>query len=125
MPSDQRIPQKQTSSIDEATPTSLAQGVRGAGSGEKASSLSDQDKGQSADIHAEQMGAPGEDRVADAVKEKEGAGGGSSEPGLETDLDRKKAEQAPMRDSVKSEKQKDVDVGGVLGQRGGPANPVD
>lgn len=38
---------------------------------------------------------------------------------------RKKAEQAPMREAVKEKKQHDVDVGGVLGQRGGPANPVD
>lgn len=38
---------------------------------------------------------------------------------------RKKAEQAPARKAIQDERQKGVDVGGVLGQRGGPANPVD
>lgn len=38
---------------------------------------------------------------------------------------RKKAEQAPAREAIQNERQKGVDVGGVLGQRGGPANPVD
>lgn len=37
---------------------------------------------------------------------------------------RKKAEQAPLREAVKEERQHNVDVGGVLGQTGGPANPV-
>ena len=60
---------------------------------------------------------------SDAVKgDKEGGGG--SEPGLETDLDRKKAEQAPMREEMQEKQKKDVDVQGVLGQRGGPATPV-
>ena len=40
-------------------------------------------------------------------------------------MSRKKAEQAPAREAIEAEKQKEVDVGGVLGQRGGPANPVD
>lgn len=38
---------------------------------------------------------------------------------------RKKAEQAPLREAIKEQRAHDVDVGGVLGQRGGPANPVD
>lgn len=38
---------------------------------------------------------------------------------------RKKAEQAPAREKIKAEKQHNIDVGGILGQRGGPANPVD
>lgn len=38
---------------------------------------------------------------------------------------RKKAEQAPYREQVKEQRKEEVDVGGVLGQRGGPANPVD
>ena len=57
------------------------------------------------------------------MEEKPGADG--AQPGLETDLERKKAEQAPAREAIEAEKQKEVDVGGVLGQRGGPANPVD
>jgi hypothetical protein len=39
-------------------------------------------------------------------------------------LERKKAEQAPAREKIEAEKQREVDVGGVLGQRGGPADPV-
>lgn len=37
---------------------------------------------------------------------------------------RKKAEQAPLREAAKEERAHNVDVGGVLGQTGGPANPV-
>lgn len=80
--------------------------------------------GRSQDVNAEQMAAPGEGAVADAVKGTK-SGGGGKEPGLETDLDRKKEEQAPMREAMKEEQKKEVDVGGILGQRGGPANPVD
>jgi len=69
------------------------------------------------------MAAPGEGKIASAVEDKPGATG--AQPGLESDLYRKKAEQAPLREQKKAERQEAVDVGGVLGQRGGPANPVD
>lgn len=101
----------------------MARGVRGAGPGEDPSTLSAQDQGKTADVDAEQMGAPGEGRVTEAVEKKPGAGGG--QPGMETQIDRKKAEQAPLREKVQSEKEKEVDVGGILGQRGGPASTVD
>jgi hypothetical protein len=102
----------------------MAQGVRGTGRSEDPSKLSDQEKGISGDVEAgEAMATYGEDQIADAHQKKPGAGGG--EPGLETDLDRKKAEQAPARQSIQSEQKEKVDVAGVLGQRGGPANPVD
>lgn len=111
-------------SSDEATPSAMGQGIRGSGPGEKASELTDQEQGRSQDVNAEQMGAPGEGKVASAVKgSSEGSGG--SEPGLETDLDRKKAEQAPMREETKAQQNKDVDVGGVLGQRSAPADPTE
>ncbi|EOD47203.1 hypothetical protein UCRNP2_6068 [Neofusicoccum parvum UCRNP2] len=121
---DQRIPTKQTSSVDEATPSSLGRGVRAPGaSGEEAKGLREEDVGRHTELDAkEQMAAPGEGRVASAVDRKPGASGG--ERGLEMDLDRKKAEQAPLREAVKEERQHNVDVGGVLGQTGGPANPV-
>jgi len=67
--------------------------------------------------------APAESKIADAVEQKPGASG--EQPGLESDLDRKKAEQAPAREEIKRQKKEEVDVAGVLGQRGGPANPVD
>lgn len=101
----------------------MARGVRGAGAGEDPSTLTDQEKGVSADVDAQQMRAPGEGEVADAVQHP--SGGGGSEPGMETDLDRKKAEQKEARERMKAEGRKEVDVGGVSGQRGGPANPVD
>lgn len=69
------------------------------------------------------MAAPGEGKVANAVDEKPGASG--KQEGLENDLERKKAEQAPLREAVEAEKESKVDVAGVLGQTGGPANPVD
>lgn len=69
------------------------------------------------------MAAPGEGKVANAVEQKPGASG--AQDGLETDLERKKAEQAPARQAVEAEKERKVDVAGVLGQTGGPANPVD
>jgi hypothetical protein len=57
------------------------------------------------------------------VDEKPGASG--QQPGLESDLDKKKAEQAPAREKIEAEKNEKVDVAGVLGQRGGPASTVD
>ena len=101
----------------------MARGIRGAGEGEDSSKLTDQEKGISADVEAQQMRAPGEGDVADAVRNPQGGGGG--QPGLETDLDRKKREQAPLREKRKEEGQSEVGVGGGLGRRGGPANPVD
>lgn len=68
------------------------------------------------------MAAPAESKIAAAVEEKPGATG--AQQGLESDLDRKKAEQAPAREAIDQQKKEEVDVAGVLGQRGGPANPV-
>lgn len=122
IPSDTRNSKTQISQ-DEATPTSVARGVRGAGPGDEKYGLTDEDVGRNTELEAEQMAAPGEGKIASAVERKPGATG--SEPGLETDLDRKKAEQAPLREKKLAEKQEKVDVAGVLGQTGGPANPVD
>ena len=36
----------------------------------------------------------------------------------------KKVEQALAREAMKQQRDKNVNVGGVLGQQGGPANPV-
>ena len=65
------------------------------------------------------MAAPAEGKIAAAVEEKPGASG--AQVGLESDLDRKKAEQAPEREKVLAEKEDKVDVAGVLGQRAAPA----
>lgn len=107
---------------DDATKTSMARGVRGAPPGEETSGHT-QESMDRQELDAAQMGAPGEGKVASAVDRKPGASG--HEQGFETDLDRKKAEQAPARQKEQEQKEHEIDVGGVLGQRGGPANPVD
>ncbi|WPG97636.1 Hypothetical protein R9X50_00041600 [Acrodontium crateriforme] len=116
---DQRVPQKQTYSIDEATPSSLGRGIRGVGPGEEAHGKTAEDVGRNQELDAEQMAAPGEGKVAGAVENKPGATG--AEQSLESDLDRKKAEQSHLRQKMKEAKSEEFDVGGVLGQRGGPA----
>ena len=64
------------------------------------------------------MRAPGEGEIANAQNNK---GGFGEQEDLASDLDRKKAEQAGMRESVKEQRSEGVDVGGALGHRGGPA----
>lgn len=65
-PVDQRIPSQQASE-DQANPSALGRGVRGAGAGEEAKGLTDEDVGRHKELDAQQMAAPGEGRVADAV----------------------------------------------------------
>lgn len=98
--------------------------MRGAPPGEEAAGETHESQGRNSELDADQMAMPGEGKVADAVK-GESAGAQGKEQGMESDLDRKKAEQAPAREQAKAEKAENFDVGGVLGQRGGPANPVD
>jgi len=71
-------------------------------------------------LDGEQMAMPGEGRVADAVagRGQKGNGVGGEQEDLASDLDRKKAEQAPAREAMKEKRGHDFDVGGVLGQRG-------
>lgn len=109
-------------SIDEATPSSLGQGVHGAPPGEEAKGKTDEDVGRSNELDGAQMAAPGEGDVADIVDRKPGATGG--EESLTTDLDRKKAEQAPAREAAKAERKEKVDVAGILAQRSAPADPT-
>ncbi|KAB8356625.1 hypothetical protein FH972_024202 [Carpinus fangiana] len=123
VPTDKRNAQSQSCSTSDATPSSLGYGIHGAPAGEERKGRTEKKVGRHNEKDGEQMRAPGEGETADAVENKPGAGG--SQPSLTSDLDRKKAEQAPLRDAVDAEKRKDVDVGGVLGQRGGPASSVD
>ncbi|KAK7520246.1 uncharacterized protein IWZ02DRAFT_258588 [Phyllosticta citriasiana] len=116
-----RTPSSAPSSSSSGVPTSLARGVHGtAAEADKTTAEGDSRDDQ------EKMAAPGEGAVADAVVGGQGKSGAAGAGGLgtEEDLGRKKAEQAPLREAVKEERKHDVDVGGVLGQRGGPANPV-
>lgn len=68
------------------------------------------------------MRAPGDGEVRDVVDRKPGATG--SENSLTSDLDKKKAEQAPEREAIKEERKEKVDVAGILANRGGPASTV-
>jgi len=101
-------------------PSPLARGVHGAPPGVQDAKQSDYVLGESEELDAPKMGPPGEGRVRDAVTHKQGASG--SQPDLASNLDRKKAEQKPARDKIESERSKGFDVGGILGQRGGPAS---
>ncbi|KAF1991771.1 hypothetical protein K402DRAFT_459030 [Aulographum hederae CBS 113979] len=124
-PIDHRVPQTQSTSQSSATESSLGRGVHGAGD-QHVTGGDGMMGGREGELDAAQMAAPGEGDIRDAVAgkgRKSGASGG--EQGLEMDLERKKKEQAPAREAIKEKRGEEVDVGGVLGQRGGPANPVD
>ena len=94
--------------------------MRGAGAGEEEKGETEESMGRHNELDAEQMGPPGEGKVASAVRN---AGIGGEQEDLASDLDRKKAEQAPAREAIKEKRGHDIDVGGILGQRGGPVNP--
>lgn len=120
--SDQRIPATQAK-YSQATPTPMALGVHGVNPNDRVRASDLDSDGMPKDDHGQveqmQMGAPGEGKVSNAVSAKPGASG--AQPGLESDLERKKREQAGLREEVDERQKKDVDVAGVLGQRGGPA----
>jgi hypothetical protein len=113
----------QNDTRSEPQSSALGKGIHGAPAGEEAKGYTEETIGRHNELDAEQMAAPGEGRVAAAVDNKPGATG--AEPGLESDLDRKKKEQAPLREANEEKRESNVDVGGVLGQRGGPASTVD
>lgn len=78
---------KQHSSTANALPTSLAQGVSGGAiQGEERYGRSEEDVGRHRELDGEQMRAPGEGRVAQAVEDKPGAG--PPEQDFASDLDR-------------------------------------
>ena len=88
---DQRVPQKQASDAagDRNAKFEEGAGVHGAPAGEESKGLSHEDVGRHKELDGQQMAAPGEGRVADAVsKGGEGMGGGGSEPSFTSDLDR-------------------------------------
>ncbi|KAJ1333002.1 hypothetical protein MN608_02992 [Microdochium nivale] len=95
---------KQHSSTADALPTSLAQGVSGGAiQGEERYGRSEEDVGRHRELDGEQMRAPGEGRVAQAVEDKPGAG--PPEQDFASDLDRKKKEQAGLREEMKNARQ--------------------
>ncbi|KAF2739221.1 hypothetical protein EJ04DRAFT_508936 [Polyplosphaeria fusca] len=122
---DQRVPTKQADE-SQATASSLGRGIHGAPAGEERKGLGEDDVGRHTELDGEQIAAPGEGKVWEAVEGKGGKSGASgSQPDLAADLDRKKAEQAEAREAIKAQREQGVSDGGALGQQGGPANPVD
>jgi hypothetical protein len=88
---DQRIPTKQATDAqgDRNAKFEEGAGVHGAPAGEESKGLGEEDVGRHNELDGEQMAAPGEGRVADAVaKGGKGQGGGGEQPDLASDLDR-------------------------------------
>lgn len=87
-PVERRIPQKQSSN-SQGQPSALGQGIHGAPAGEESKGLTGEDVGRHNELDGEQMAAPGEGRVADAVAGRgKSMGGGGEQPDLASDLDR-------------------------------------
>ncbi|KAJ2997263.1 hypothetical protein NUW58_g695 [Xylaria curta] len=99
----ERIPGSQSSSIQDAIPSSLGRGVHGVPAGEERFGQTQEEAGRHRELDGDQMRAPGEGRVADVVGRKPGATG--FQPDLASDLDRKKLEQAEARHAVKDARQ--------------------
>ena len=108
--------------ISKATSSALDAG----GSGERDAPLSsgayaggDQDQsGRKGELEGEQMRAPGEGDVMQSQWNKTGMG---EQKSLTSDLDRKKEEQRGAREEIQGERKEQVEVGGALGGRTGPA----
>lgn len=86
-PVDQRIPTKQASE-DQATASSLGRGIHGAPAGEESKGLTEDDVGRHQELDGQQMAAPGEGEVADAVAGRGTKGVGGEQVDLAADLDR-------------------------------------
>ncbi|KAI0134780.1 hypothetical protein BJ170DRAFT_611250 [Xylariales sp. AK1849] len=102
-PIEKRLPVSQASGLEDAMPSSLGYGTRGAPAGEEKYGKTAEQVGRNRELDGEQMRAPGEGDVADAVRRKPGASG--SQPDLASDLDRKKAEQESKREAIKEARQ--------------------
>ncbi|TGJ86910.1 hypothetical protein E0Z10_g1910 [Xylaria hypoxylon] len=113
----QRGPGNDTSSTQDALPSSLGWGVHGAPAGEERLGRTQEEVGRHNELEGDQMRALGEGQVADAVDRKPGATG--SQPDLASDLDRKKSEQAEAREAIKERRRH----GNV--SDGGPGGGVD
>lgn len=85
---DTRIPAKQATDAQGLANAKFEEGkgVHGAPAGEEAKGLTEEHVGRHKELDGEQMAAPGEGRVADAVRGA--SGGGGEQPDLAADLDR-------------------------------------
>lgn len=87
-PVDQRIPTKQADE-SQATASSLGRGIHGAPAGEESKGMSEEDVGRHQELDGQQMAAPGEGEIYEAVAGKDGKSGATgNEPDLAADLDR-------------------------------------
>ncbi|KAF2788153.1 hypothetical protein K505DRAFT_329153 [Melanomma pulvis-pyrius CBS 109.77] len=85
---DRRIPTTQAPD-SQATASSLGRGIHGAPAGEEGKGLTEEDVGRHNELDGEQMAAPGEGKVADAVAGRGGDGNvGGEQADLAADLDR-------------------------------------
>ncbi|KAI1458025.1 hypothetical protein F4805DRAFT_154424 [Annulohypoxylon moriforme] len=100
----ERMPPTRSKGVEEATPSSLGYGIHGAPAGEERYGRSQEQVGRARELEGEQMRAPGEGDVARAVEGKPGAGGEQID--LAGDLERKKNEQATMREAVKEQRRR-------------------
>ncbi len=85
-PIDERVPTSQAPDAQDAMPSSLGYGIRGAPPGEERPGGAEEQVGRRRELEGDQMRALDEGDVADAVGRKPGASG--SEPDLAGDLDR-------------------------------------
>lgn len=74
-----------TSSVDEATPSSLGRGIRGAPPGEEVRGETEESVGRNKELDGEQMRAPGEGEVAGVVDQKPGATGEQDDQAADMD----------------------------------------
>ncbi|KAI0406160.1 hypothetical protein F4802DRAFT_596518 [Xylaria palmicola] len=82
----EREPGDHASDVRDAVPSSLGWGRHGAPAGEERFGRTQEETGRHRELEGDQMRAPAEGRVADAVERKPGASG--SQPDLASDLDR-------------------------------------
>ncbi|MCJ1240906.1 hypothetical protein MMC14_008910 [Varicellaria rhodocarpa] len=101
---------------ESATPSSLGYGARDSSKDNENISPSTTSPTTNSNNEGEQMRAAGEGDIYKAKFNKTGFG---EQDDLASDLNRKKAEQASMREKVKEERSEKVDVGGALGGREG------
>ncbi|KAK1973546.1 hypothetical protein LZ30DRAFT_765169 [Colletotrichum cereale] len=126
------FPRTQGRSADDATPSSLAAGVRSSGPADATErentayvTEGESHKGpENPNVEAEQMETLAEGKVANAVERKSGTQMAPGQHEVRIDdfgsgLERKKQEQQAARDAIKEKRSAGVDVDGGMGQRSG------
>ncbi|KAI9825295.1 MAG: hypothetical protein M1832_001329 [Thelocarpon impressellum] len=115
-PSARRTPHDEASATPQ--PSALGAGARDAHARDAHTDEREPAGGGVDPLDGEQMRAPGEGDVMAAQWHKTGFG---EQESLTASLEEKISDQKGRREEVKGERARGVDVGGVLGQSGGPA----